>query len=185
MNNHLFEKINILIRKYPSSFKGPNYNISKLRVLNYLYFTIGTGFDWFDGHICGEGSKVHYGEDSVHPGIIENDFFKNRGRSLESLSLGTLIDLVKFGEKDQKLADKLYNIDYSDYSNRASLYPICEYSLIITMPENVRSDYLAGAILIYEYARNFYKKNPDKEQEEWLDKVKYNFNYKFGVSINY
>jgi len=137
------------IKKYPSLFKDVNWKKSRIKVIDHLFLTIGNGFEWYDGYLAEKSKKHKYGEIKFKwrptQKWFDTKLFDKYGWDK------AIIDIIK---KNPQMADLLEIESASLYL--ATPYPVCEYSRAMNVPDNVRPDWLAGAIETLEWAEMFY-----------------------------
>ncbi|MFA6235136.1 MAG: hypothetical protein WC824_13260 [Bacteroidota bacterium] len=116
-----------LYLEWPSQFR------TRLRVLNHLFFTIGNGFSWLDGCLI----------DSSPEDILEwtqKQKFRQKKIREGTANLFELecemMDLEQAALPKGPLPDDGKPIDF---------YPVCDYSNILCVPDDVRDDWLAVA----------------------------------------
>jgi hypothetical protein len=153
------------IKDYPSLFKDSNWEKSRIKVLDHLFLTIGNGFEWtLDGYLAesvckkkGRGFKKpeKYGKEkfSWRP---DQSWFDSKiyGDVKWEKEIEALI------KENPKFSGLLSIEERSDYI--PTPYPVCEYSAIITAPENIKLDWLLGAIETAEWAKSFYDGPPQQ-----------------------
>jgi hypothetical protein len=150
------------IYNYPSLFKDSNWEKSRIKVLDHLFLTIGNGYEWYDGYLTervgkkvGRGYKKpeKYGKQKFTQRPDEVFFTKPVYR--EASWSEEMKILIKDNPKFSGLLEMEERSDYIP-----TPYPVCEYSAIITAPDNIRSDWLAGAIETAEWAKSFHEGPP-------------------------
>lgn len=134
-------------KNYPTLFK------TRLDVISQLFFTIGNGYEWFDGAIVCTGPEDH----------LDNGIHHKRKSSLDELYEESE-DQIKSLSESEYLDEKFKNYLKECLAKRAEdktprpmpddgglrvFYPVCEYSEIERIPDDVRPEWLA---LAYEAA---------------------------------
>ena len=174
------------IRNYPLLYKAENYKKSEIAVLEHLFLVIGNGYEWFDGYLTKDyESPLPYGKQTARP--LKKGFFKSKIYSYRRMSKSVYeiflknkiaklkVDYVKRG----KYYYWKYSRDIIGY--KFCPYPICKYSGFVSMPDNVRLDWLKGAIKIVKLTLDYYndetkfKKYFDYPHKKRIDKLSYDF----------
>lgn len=185
----LKDHINKAIKKYPTLFKAGNYKKSTVSVLNHLFLVIGNGYEWHDGYLC-DGELKPYGKEKYNS--LSRDFFKKRYYSYNRTHK-YMYEAIK--KKPELFSDvigettivKKSNNYYYQYGKdiigyKFSPYPICQYSAILTMPDDVRKDWLKGAIKIVNLSIEYfndtkqYKNNCYYSHKRRINAITYDFN---------
>lgn len=176
----LDDTIRKCIFEYPSLYKDVSMQKSRIKVLDHLFLVIGNGFEWHDGYLYATSNE------DVRTGKIKMVKPKKYGKEkfdkkLDEKYFATPIyrefhhhpDLMKLIKADPKFSDLALMEEISLYV--PTPYPVCEFSAIVTAPDNIRADWLAGAIEAAEWALSFY--TGPKEQLNQLNYQKV-MNYK-------
>ena len=179
------------IRNYPLLYKAENYKKSEIAVLNHLFLVIGNGYEWFDGYLKDDIEKdLLYGKKTSKP--LKKGFFKTREYHYRRIRKS----MYEFSIKNKKslLQDNYIDFEYvkkgNYYYSRSgkdivgytfSPYPICEYSGFLSMPDDVRPDWLKGAIKIVKLTLNYYNDSTkyskyfDYPHKKRINKLRYDF----------
>lgn len=157
-------------------------------VLHHLFFVLGNGFDWVDGELTehkslkGRLSKKarlkKIWDDERRTGHYKDfygiDIPKNfYPKSTDDPILNYIIGFSKGFDKYRSPIDNPSN-------QKPKLYPLCEYSKICTIPENIKPDWLEAASKAYLMAisGNYELTEQDKKYlvqvKETLNKRKVN-----------
>jgi len=145
------------IRKYPSLYRDVTYEKSRLKVLDQLFFVIGNGYEWSPKGTLVEG-------------------FPEKKRPKVSRSL-------KFDDDywTKPLFETSYLTDPEGFTHDVHAryawipYTICEYSAIVTIPDNVAIDWLKGAEEAYTALKTFWAQDREtlnvlfKGRRGWTD----------------
>lgn len=119
----------------------PDLFASDLEVLNHLFFVIGNGFAWDKGRLVD---------------LFEDEQFTHALKGVVGKDKKLFLDYPAYEEKHRQ-------------PDRRVFYPICEFSRIMTMPEDVQSDYLdIGEMLVDTLLAN----RNEKSQTWWGKKAK-------------
>jgi hypothetical protein len=133
----LEDHINYSKNNYPSLYGDDE--LTRINILDQIFFTNGNGLYW-----C-EKTGTIFAEENVDPNIkIENwdeEIAKNSDR---------LEQMVKWFKALGKNTDEL-TVPY--------FYPLCEYALINTYPDNVQPDYVKGMVELCETAIKYDEKH--------------------------
>jgi hypothetical protein len=137
------------VRFYPT--------ISQTRevVLNHLFFTIGNGYEWVDGELVGDDHEF-VGVDPVEHQVEWARKFA-RDQSIKDVDdyvmrrLAQVLPIIETAE--ERVATRWYPHEF-EYPfeeetfpyNSSFIYPICEYSRVHTVPNDVQDDWLLGAV---------------------------------------
>ena len=169
------------IHDYPTLFKDTNWEKSRIKVLDHLFFTAGNGYHWFDGYLatcfekdpkseCGV-KKVDikkYGKVTFSWRPTQAWFDKKVYRDmLEGLSPKAKKFIKKEIKENPKFKDLGLMEDRSIYE--PSPFPLSEYSLVFQTQKNVKPDWLAGAIETMEWGLNYWDQpTPKVEKSSYI-----------------
>ena len=149
------------IMKHPLLYKDTNFEYSKQKVLNQLFFVNGNGYEWVDGQLT-DGEELVYNsipKDSFNTTMVEepkdDDFMRGIYKELNINS--NKIKLESYGA--------------------LTIYPICEYAKILHLPDDIEPDWLFGAIEALLLAENYFD-NPyqhclDTYISDWMEDRNY------------
>ena len=160
----LSDQISKSIYEYPSLFKDVDMQKSRIKVLDQLFLVIGNGYEWTDGYLAemvckknGSGFKkfLPYGKEKFSVKLDEKYFKNPIYRTFDHHP-----EILKLIMENPKFKDLSMIEDCSLFL--ATPYPISEYSKLNTVPDNVRPDWLDGAIETAEWALSFYT-GPDSQ----------------------
>ena len=175
------------IKQYPILFKAENYKTSEMLVLNHLFLVIGNGYEWHDGYLCKDDELKPYGEKKFKS--LPKGFFKKR----EHTHKKTTKSMYEFRKKHLNIMKKKFfdivkkgNYYYFRYPKdrvgcKFSPYPICKYSRFTMIPDDVRPDWLKGAIKVVKATLDYYndpqkyKTYFDYPHKDRISKLKYDF----------
>jgi hypothetical protein len=212
MNGPIFtDNMNSLDRHIAQSiFNYPTLYGHRADVLNYYFCVIGNGSDWKNGVLTDHGSGHQYAQENPDRDICDEDEeVKNfLGRNEQRLSVGMavsssinpIIDAIfrtrarwhnmevhYRKENAHLLAIIPSNPELEDFT----LYPLCEYSSMMSVPDDVHPDWLAG---VREMISIIYRMKPPTELPkgmqphskniEWADKALADINARFGKPKN-
>lgn len=155
---------------YPSLFETRN------DVINQLFFVIGNGYDWLDGGLISGDQE---------PKLLPEERSKN--------SLEKLLESFENFDKKYKDFEEKYKDDDSlkDFfkkfkevkiekeissANKNDFYPICEYSKIVNIPNNITKDWLEVSWTAAKMLENDIK----KENRKWAKKIIQDLENRFG-----
>jgi len=138
------------MREYPSLF----YN--RTQVIEHLFLVIGNGGDWVNGQIkfCDDRARYHRRKFQDPREVIrpyrdvktEIAWKKLIGERVDEFEIRFLKEHVKEHNRQTKLIVENVKTLSKLHVPQADYYPICEYSAIIDMPDDVRVDWLKGAL---------------------------------------
>jgi len=159
----LKQSITNSIIEYPSLYKDINYDYSRQKVLNQLFFTNGNGLEWENGELIDPFEIV-----TDH--VIPKDYFSSTITSEEKDERCALKDLrkrlnLKFTETEE----------CNKYPT--TIYPICDLCTAMNLPNDIKPDWLDGAQeavdLAVDYFKDPYKHCEDHYIQKWIDKRNY------------
>ncbi len=168
----LKDHINQAIKRYPMLFKAENYKISEMLVLDHLFLVIGNGYEWHDGYLCEDDKPKPYGEKKFKS--LPKGFFKKRIYSYKK----TTKSMYEFWKKNKDNSMWRYGViikkrNYYYYEfpkdvvgTKFSPYPICQYSRFTIIPDDVRPDWLKGAIKIVKATLDYFN-DPEKYKKDY------------------
>jgi hypothetical protein len=161
------------MREYPSISRN------KLDVYDHLFLTNGNGYDWVNGELI-EPSNEKPNVISIEEAIdkLFNDEFRidfttdrmflyieelNKGEKVVKESLQ--YDLKRYAQDVKTIvnAEKAVNqslfeiepiISLDGLKPECFLYPLCEYSKIMNIPDDIKSDWLEGIKELMNYLLN-------------------------------
>jgi hypothetical protein len=160
-------KLNTLIcsaiLNYPSLHKDENFHKSKLKVLDHLYFVIGNGFRWKNGQLV----ELSFGtrEPRIIVTHLPEEFFTDY-KILRKDRHG----IPNYSIENGFLKETRWWEENSYYP--VHFYPLCEnYSNVFLIPDNVKKDYMEGAIFVTAEAKKFYTEmlTVEKTKESYRD----------------
>jgi hypothetical protein len=148
------------LHDYPSLYKDTTWEKSRLKVLDHLFLVNGNGYEWYDGYLVDKHDNTSskkklpkYGKQKYtwrpDDSWFSTKLYRDYNWSPE------ILEVIK---NDEKFKDLAFIEEASGYT--AKPYPVSEYSAICTAPDNIRPDWLAGAIEAAEWAKNFYSGPP-------------------------
>lgn len=118
------------ILKYPSLFKDIDFQHSKEKVIDHLFFTNGNGYEWVNGELV----LSEYEEDGKFLEFPDNYFDTALWSDEEDED--TLIKEFRLSQKKEYKAREICN------KHVISLYPICKYAQILNLPKDIKKDWL-------------------------------------------
>lgn len=162
---NLLNHIHDVIRRYPTLYKTDNCENSEILVLNHLFLVIGNGYEWYDGYLTDKYEEAKpYGQDN--PDLLPADYFDHIETKLELVDpamveffneLGVDRGFIKKNGKYYREVEQCARNPFTHAFGRLSPYPVSKrYSALITMPKEVRPDWLAGAMKIAKASLNYY-----------------------------
>lgn len=147
--------------EYPSLYKDVSWEKSKIKIYDHLFLVIGNGFKWHDGYLGekfseGKPKKLKkYGKDKYSWRPDEKWFSERLYRHADwSDGIKKLIE--------ENPAWKGLDLLEEASTHIPTPYPVCEYSAIITVPDDVKPDWLQGAIETTEWALGFVSGPPQQ-----------------------
>lgn len=172
------------IFKYPGLYKDANWEKSRRKVLSHLFLTAGNGLDWHDGFLTSEfdydpdTDKLKrvklkkYGKEKFDwrptqkwfDEPIYRDLFKDARQNKQ------LIKVFKAAIKEHP---KFEGINLLKEENRHTWkpYPLSEFSEF-DYPQNVRPDWLNGALEILTEALKFWNEpTPVLERDSHIKEI--------------
>lgn len=186
----------------------PGISPTRENVLNHLFFTIGNGYEWVDGElICDEDRFVgvdpieHQAEWASNfcgqQGWGEDDFRRMMGEALPIIETAEERASTKWYPHEFDLLG-LGDVDEPVSYNSSFIYPICRYSRIHSIPDDVKDDWLLGAVeainMVFHLAPlgvtvNIYPQTPEERARqlernlEQVKKAKANLIERFGSRL--
>lgn len=143
---------------YPSIF--PN----KWAVYHHWFAVNGNGYDWEDGQLV---SCDHISDTTIKDGINKAFEFYASEKQLFNSPINYSMKALK------KAIMMVVNLDdrKEDFTpNRDKIYPLCEYSKLLTMPSDVKQDWKEAAKEFYDSLKEMDLSENDKE---YLSKVNF------------
>ena len=133
----------------------PVFIRNRTHALNLLFCTIGTGLEWKDGQIIDESEDNYLtakeqdiydlDKDIYHRAYV-NTFDHSHFNNLKKWNIKSMMEYRYhnncIAEYTLKNIEKAITVSLPP----KSFYPICRYSHLMTVPKNVRPDWLALAI---------------------------------------
>jgi len=128
---------------YPSLFPTRFYAI------HHLYLVLGNGYEWQDGRLVERvpDEKRKAIERMLKDGKTEGEMRKAIQKMDDQLYGEMRAETRRVSEKLQALSKK-YKVDLADpvdHPKSFQVYPVCDLSEIMNIPDDVRPDWLAGA----------------------------------------
>ena len=153
------------ILEYPSLYKDINFEYSRNKVLDQLFFTNGNALDWVNGELVysvDEEVEVNY--------VLPDNYFSTPIMSTE--------------EDESDWAKKWRLEDSKDYKpheicskEAQTIYPICDYAAIVNIPNDIKPDWLVAAqdacFLAVDYFKDPYKHCRDSYIKQWIENREY------------
>jgi len=157
---------------YPSIF--PN----KWAVYHHWFAVNGNGYDWVKGKLKDCYEKDLPDSELTIENAIEmaktktaNRIKKENEKNSNGISDFTLkfyMDRLETEIETIKDLDKRM-VDFTP--KRESLYPLCEYSMIVTAPKNIKPEWLEALNEFKDYLINNYDSFTDSDKK-WIDKIR-------------
>ena len=135
----------------------PTFVRNRTFALNLLFCTIGTGLEWKDGQIVDEiednyltakKQDIYNLDREIYKKAYTNTFHKP-GLLSGELKVWDIKIMREYNYRNNCMAEyTLKNIEKAVTVSLPpkSFYPICQYSNLMTMPKNVKPDWLSLAI---------------------------------------
>ena len=147
------------ILNHPSLYKDIDYEHSRQKVLSHLFFTNGNGYEWVNGALVCELDKYKVGTE------LPESYFETPVMSTEA-------NEPKYF-KELRLAEGKEYEPYELCSKQAiQIYPICQYAKMMNIPDDIKDDWLEGAIEATIFARDYwdspYKYCLDTYVRDWM-----------------
>lgn len=166
----LKEIVDDSIYNYPLLYKACDYESSRLLVLNQLFLTIGTGYEWHkNGYLCYLDSKKTKFE-KLPKNYFEYKLFYACGKIINEVNFPKFAYKVKHDYEDYDFTFEADSLEHAQKiigndeifvhelrNEYFHPYPICEYSNITKIGSFVQDDWLAGAVEITKATLNFYQ----------------------------
>jgi len=164
-----------------SLLNSPLLYKKRVDVLHHLFCVNGTGLEWIGGELVDPESEVgsdvpeDFPVDPAHSEIKQEGIrrFNERMRAEYERRLEVIDDLVQS----------------DDLRMQGGFYPLSEYSRLMTIPDDVKPDWLAGAREVIEA---IFRHEPTGERDdtaeahahnvEWADKALRDIQERFGKS---
>lgn len=136
------------IRAYPDLYRDITYEKSRIKVLDHLFLVNGNGLVWQQGQLIDKNNpiKASYSSELT----FESDYFTKE-----------IIETITYPHIEREVQ---YNLESKHKWNP---YPICQYAKIVNIPDNICSDWLAGAKEIHKYTVAFYLCQPEELIKKW------------------
>jgi len=148
------------ILEYPLLYKDINFEKSRNKVLDQLFFTNGNGLEWLNGELQYPNSK-----DVTSTYTIPVDYFSKPLMSIEEDETSWIKEYRLENGKDFKPREICSK-------DALTIYPICDYAAIANIPEDIKLDWLLAAedacFLAADYFTNPYKHCRDMYIKEWM-----------------
>ncbi len=195
---NLKDKVINSMREYPSISEN------KLQVYDHLFLTNGNGYDWENGELIEKYNKnlnIISIEDAID-NLFNNEnridlttdrmFFYigvlNKGEKVVKESLQ--YDLKRYAQDVKTIinAEKLVNqslfeiepiISLDGLKSECFLYPLCEYSDIMNIPDDIQPDWLDGIKELMDYLLNSefpsvveYRTKFENELKQVIERIK-------------
>lgn len=119
-------------------------------VLEFIYIVIGTGFDWEEGRLVCIYSDEDGGTIADPP--QDDEDLKLNDPPNQPLRVEFEIDRLRRNAKALFVRENVDLLVFDIERDWDSLYPLSEYSRVVSVPDDVRPDFLAGARLAIELA---------------------------------
>jgi len=152
------------IFEYPLLYKDENFEKSRDKVLDQLFFTNGNGLDWINGELAYSEK-----EEVIIHSLPENYF------SIQLMS--TEEDETSWIKEFRLEKGKEYKPREICSKEALTIYPICQYAAIVNIPEDIKLDWLLAAedacFLAADYFLDPYKHCRDMYIVEWMKKREY------------
>lgn len=153
------------ILEYPILYKDINFENSRHKVLDQLFFTNGNGLEWINGEL-----RYPEIEEIAATYTIPIDYFSKPVMSKEEDETSWIKEYwLEKGKafKPREICSK----------NALTIYPICKYAAIANIPEDIKLDWLLAAedacFLAADYFTNPYKHCRDVYIKEWMELREY------------
>ena len=135
----------------------PTFIRNRTFALDMLFCVIGTGLEWKDGQIIDTGEDnyltakeqdIYNLDRAIYKKAYTNTFFKD-GTHWDKLNAWNIRSMREYNYQNNCIAEyTLKNIEkaVTIALPPKSFYPLCRHSKLMTVPKNVRPDWLALAI---------------------------------------
>lgn len=140
-----------MIRQYPSIFPD------RTSCLNQLFCTIGNGYDWHEGELRNAfPDDFEYTTDEALIAYHTKREEEWKAKAEESLSFFELFEEEERIRFERHLAialdaESLATTEGCLHPDR--VYPLCKYSYVLAVPDNVTDEYLLGIVEALNYVR--------------------------------
>jgi ferritin len=149
------DTIKSMVITYPVLFP------TKLELYNHLFLTNGNGYEWIDGELVSEGDikdvSIEDGLDKLFNDqfqyVLLNDYLKVVSKEEFIINLckqkneDPIVNYFK-RKNEEKLTLVKRIINYKNITNEklyvtdeVILYPLCEYSQILNVPDDIKDDW--------------------------------------------
>lgn len=137
----LEDLIKFSIRNYPSVYK------SRTSVIHHLYCVIGNGYEWEEGRLVGDEEV-----------LADSEVFLDEDKQLKDWKhVQSVTGVQKSSVANIKAWVGLTNVELKFIRDNVDLfalvdklphriYPLCDYSRMAFIPDDVKPDYLLGAL---------------------------------------
>jgi hypothetical protein len=135
-----------------SMSRYPSLYASRTGVLDHMYCVIGGGHEWIDGEIRYDRERRRRKGDPreafrpFRDVKAELAWKKLVGERVSSWDLEWTRESVKHHNEQAKLILDNIKVLSRTHDPRTHYYPLSQYSHIMNVPDNVRTDYLKGAL---------------------------------------
>ena len=163
----LLHHIHDVIRNYPTLYKVKTYEESELLVLDHLFLTNGNGYEWYDGYLIDKFEEPIELYGVVKKELLPAGYFDKIEWKLEPVDESMRELFEEFGivrnyvKKDGEYYREVKQVARPGIGSEQfvsfSPYPICQYAKMETMPDDVRPDWLAGAIKAVKATLAYYE----------------------------
>lgn len=153
------------IFEYPLLYKDKDFTRSREKVLDQLFFTNGNGLEWIDG-------ELQYEEDTKNnvEHILPENYFSTPLLSTED-------DETSWIKEFRLKENKEFKPREICSKEALTIYPICKYAAIVTIPENIKLDWLLAAedacYMAADYFSDPYKHCRDMYISDWMKQREY------------
>lgn len=162
----------------------PGIQPTRETVLNHLFCVIGNGFDWAEGALV--NGEVYEGDPEQRLREWSDEFSRNHPMShdipgVEERRLKRLEEEIQKSREAEERAKPGYPHDFSrgfeginPCWDATNIYPLCQYSKIMTVPPNVRPDWLEGAVEVIDMVRGLGEVEDDRSADnlKWIEKAR-------------
>ncbi len=160
---------NLMMDAYPSLFP------EEADALHHLFFVLGNGYDWVGGELT-ENYSDPTGVSPTPAEIIEECKIRRREfLKRTQKQFGDLGGASEYLEKELRIIEtspaeqRQHELRRRKLDYRRKMYPICEYSRILHLPEDIKEDWLEAATKALGLANGLFETT--EEDREWLSKA--------------
>ena len=164
-----FETIKQMMVEYPTLFP------SKVQAIHHLFWVIGNGYDWVDGELISI-DEPH----PITPYSISEDHRRMHEEYRKMYEDVAVYDANWEMRERGLIAFSKFLFENDDYIRTyrielSSIYPLCEHAKVLTVPSDVKPDWLKVAwesVTDVDFVTNFSDdKKETAKRMKWVEQV--------------